>query len=178
MHVSNDICWLSQVVRWVLIGFFICICWVNSYVLSEMKGKPLGLWVRSFLFFCTLLTYPRHKRLSRTLNVTVHFSLGRKMSSGLPGPLCQFPCTRSSGERGGSLTLKKTVYYLAVSVRVWVAVLIKLTLVLLRFSCLKRVSISNIFRCDECNGKSQKCLSEVLKSGLFKELMHQTGEKF
>lgn len=73
------------------------------------ERKTLGFMSQFSLFFVLFSLYPRHRRLSRTLNVTVHFSLGRKMSSGMPAPLCQFPCSGSSGKRGGSLILKKTV---------------------------------------------------------------------
>lgn len=111
-HVSNDICWLSQAVKCVLIGFFIFAGWTNMRYL-RWEESP---WVFEFIFFLSFFVlfslYPSHKQLSRTLNVTVHFSLGRKMSSGLPAPLCQFPRTRSSGECGGSLTLKKTVNFI------------------------------------------------------------------
>ncbi len=91
--------------------------WIFLFVFAGWTPMCFLRWKRSpwvyesvsFSFFVLFSLYPRHKRLSRTLNVSVHFSLGRKMSSGLPAPLCQFPCTRSSGELGGSLILKKTV---------------------------------------------------------------------
>lgn len=97
-------------VKWVLIGFFVYLLGeLLCVILSEMRGKPLGLWVSFLSFFVLFSLYPCHRRLSRTLNVTVHFSLGRKMSSGMLAPRCQFPCSGSSGKRGGSLILKKTV---------------------------------------------------------------------